>query len=273
MIGQAIASPSASEPLVLVEGLSCRFGTRVVLSGISFAVQTGEFLGILGPNGCGKTTLLRCIAGLHKPDAGRVRIGGADVSTSRPPQLARRLALQAQDAQSALGYTVRDVVGMGRLAHRSGPFAAGTDRDNAIVDECLNTFGVADLAERSIESLSGGERQRVMMARAAAQQPAILLLDEPTNHLDVHHRFAVMSVVRKLGITVMATLHDIEFAARLCDRLIVLSAGRIGADAPAGEALTPDLIREVYGVSAGIDRHPDSGQIRIDLQPLGERCA
>jgi iron complex transport system ATP-binding protein len=257
------------EPAIRVRGLSVRFGERTVLDGIDIAIEAGSFVGILGPNGCGKTTLLRCIAGLHRPDAGDVLINGKSVRETAPAEFARLLALQAQDAAGALGYSVSDVVGMGRLAHRRGLFSAGTAGDATVVEEAMRLLDVTPHAERLVETLSGGERQRVMIARAVAQQPSILLLDEPTNHLDVRHRFAVMDAVRRLGITVVATLHDIEFAARLCDRIVVLASGRIGADGTAGEALSSSLIEDVYGVASSIDHHPVTGQIRIDLQPLG----
>lgn len=255
-------------PAIAIEGLACRYGEAEVLRGIDLAVDEGEFVGILGPNGCGKTTLLRCIAGLHAPDSGEVLIWGESVRAIPPARLARMLALQAQDADSALGYSVRDVVGMGRLAHRAGPFSSGTAADDAIVEDSMRRLGVESLAGRAVETLSGGERQRVIIARAIAQSPSILLLDEPTNHLDVRHRFAVVDAVRRLGVTIVATLHDIEFAARSCDRIVLLSAGRVGAEGAPEEALSPALIEEVYGVAGSMDRHPATGQIRIDLQPL-----
>lgn len=261
-----------SPPPIQVEGLFCRFGARAVLRDVSFTITAGEFVGILGPNGCGKTTLLRSIAGLHRPDAGRVLFAGKDVARLAPAELARSLALQAQDESSSLGYGVRDVVGMGRLAHGAGLFSGGSAADATIVEDCLDRLGLLDFAERAVETLSGGERQRVMIARALAQQPSVLLLDEPTNHLDVRHRFEVMEAVRRLGITVVATLHDIEFAARLCSRILLLAGGRIVAEGPPDEAISPASIEEVWGVSSSIDRHPATGQMRIDLQPIGSRA-
>lgn len=259
---------SVPPPDIAVERLGCRLAGRMVLSDIGFSVTRGEILGILGPNGSGKTTLLRCLAGLQTSSAGRVLIDGDDPRTLRPVELARRLALQAQDATAALGFTVRDVVGMGRLAHRRSPFAGAGAEDRAIVEDALDRLELSGLAERTVEQLSGGERQRVMIARALAQRPRILLLDEPTNHLDIHHRFAVLDLVRSLGITVVATLHDIELAARWCDRILLLADGRLQADAAPEEALTPDRLTAVYRVAAAVDRRPDDGRLRIDLSPL-----
>ncbi|MBB3265188.1 iron complex transport system ATP-binding protein [Azospirillum sp. OGB3] len=271
---RSTATPSApsvraeGRPAVAVEGLHCRLGGRTVLSDIGFAVPEGAFLGILGPNGCGKTTLLRCLAGLQVPAVGRIRIEGDDPQTLRPAELARRLALQAQDATAALGFTVRDVVAMGRLAHRRSAFAGAGADDRFIVEDALTRLELSALADRPIEHLSGGERQRVMIARALAQRPRILLLDEPTNHLDIHHRFAVLDLVRGLGITVVATLHDIDLAARWCDRVLLMADGRLQADAAPAEALTPERLTAVYRVAATVDRHPGDGRLRIDLSPL-----
>jgi len=257
-------------PAVAVDGLCCRLGTHAALSDVGFAVPAGIVLGILGPNGSGKTTLLRCLAGLQAPTAGHVRIEGDDPHTLRPVELARRLALQAQDSTTALGFTVRDVVGMGRLAHRRSAFAGTGPEDRAIVEDALDRLELTALADRPVERLSGGERQRVMIARALAQRPRILLLDEPTNHLDIHHRFAVLDLVRSLGVTVVATLHDIELAARWCDRVLLLAGGRLQADAAPDVALTPDRLTAVYRVAATVDRRPGDGRLRIDLSPLTE---
>lgn len=255
-------------PAVAVEGLSCLLAGRKVLSDVGFTVPDGAILGILGPNGSGKTTLLRCLAGLQAPSAGQIRIDGADPRALRPAELARRLALQAQDSAAALGFTVRDVVSMGRLVHRRSVFSASGAEDRAIVEDALARLELEASAERPVEQLSGGERQRVMIARALAQRPRILLLDEPTNHLDIQHRFAVLDLVRSLGITVVMTLHDIELAARWCDRLLLLKDGRLQADATPEKALTAERLTAIYRVAAAVDRRPCDGLLRIDLSPL-----
>ena len=255
-------------PAVLVEGLVVRLGGRDVLRGVDLRVEPGSLVGVLGPNGCGKTTLLRCIAGLQAPTRGRVRVEGDDASALRPAAMARRLAFQAQDDAAALGFTVREVVGMGRLAHGRGLLAGPGAADAAIVARWLDAFDLAALAGRTVESLSGGERQRVAVARALAQEPRVLLLDEPTNHLDVRHRFAVLERVRALGLTMLATLHEVEFAGRACDRLVLMRAGAVVADGAPADVLTPAIIEAVYGIAARVDHHPATGDIRVDLRPL-----
>ena len=266
-----VPSPVTARPsdttAITVDGLSVRLGGRRVLRDIGFTVAAGSFVGILGPNGCGKTTLLRCIAGLQRPCAGQVRIEGEPVSGIAPASLARRLAVQAQDSVAALGFTVRDVVGMGRLVHRR-ILSGDANRDRAVIDRALTLLELEALADRPIERLSGGERQRAAIARALAQEPRILLLDEPTNHLDIRHRFAVLELARALGITVLATLHEIDLAGRYCDRILLMSGGRIIADAPPEQALTAGNLAAVYGVRALVDRHPDTGTLRIDFHPM-----
>lgn len=257
-----------SEPAILVEGLHCRRGGRAVLHDVHLAVKPGAFVGLLGPNGCGKTTLLRCLAGLERHYEGRVAILGREVRDLRPAALARHLALLAQDTDAALGFTIRDVVALGRLAQRRSLLPSKGDRDREIVERLIDTLDLRGLADRAVETLSGGERQRVLLARALAQEPAILLLDEPTNHLDVHHRFFVLALVRSLGITAVAALHEIELAARTCDRIVLMRDGRIIADAAPADALTPERLRDAFQVDASVDRHPATDQIRIDLQPM-----
>ena len=256
---------------IAVDDLSVHRGGRDILSGVTLAVPAGTMTGILGPNGCGKSTLLRCMAGLERSDRGRVLIGGADVAGLAPALLARRLALQAQDADTALGFSVRDVVGLGRLAHRRGLLSGEDERDRAVVARALGLLDLDGLADSAVETLSGGERQRVMLARALAQEPDILLLDEPLNHLDVHHRFEVLALVRSLGITVLAVMHDLDLAGRYCDRVVIMKAGRVVADAAPDGALTREHLTPAFAVEASIDRHPVTRQIRIDLQPAERR--
>ncbi len=254
---------------ILVEDLGCRLGDKEVLRRIDLRVETGCFLGILGPNGSGKTSLLRCVAGLLAPARGSVSVAGRPVAGTPPAVLARTLAFQAQDQVAALGFDVRDVVRMGRLVHRAGLFSGPSARDDAVVAGLLEAFELDALARRPFESLSGGERQRVAIARALAQEPRVLLLDEPTNHLDVRHRFLVLEHVRALGITVLASLHDLELAGRFCDRILLLDAGAAIAEGLPQDVLTPGAIAAIYGVAASVDRHAATGQIRIDLQPRG----
>ena len=254
-------------PAIAIEDVHVRFGNRVVVDGVSLDVSAGEVFGLLGPNGCGKSTLLRCVLGVLTPIRGRVFIEGTPVDRLPPAVLARRLAAQTQEAEAALGYTVRDVVEMGRLAHRSF-FGSHRAHDAAVVADAMARLEVDTLADHAIETLSGGERQRVMIARALAQEPRILILDEPTNHLDVRHQFSVLDLLRALGATVLVTLHDLGLAARICDRIAVMSGGRIAAIGSPAETLTPATITRVYGVGATVARPDASATLDIRLFPL-----
>jgi len=262
-------APLDRETAIEVEDLVVVFGARRVLDDVDLKSARGEVVGLLGPNGCGKSTLLRCISGALRPRGGRVTIEGRDVRKIPPSDLARVMAVQTQESAAALGYSVREVVAMGRLAHRR-LFSGSSRRDLEVVEEALARFEIASLADRRVETLSGGERQRVSIARALAQEPEILLLDEPTNHLDIRHQFATLDLVRGLGISVLVSLHDLNLAARICDRLILMRDGRIVASGSPIDVLTTENIFRVYGVGARIEANVDRSEISIRLHPMRE---
>lgn len=226
-----------------------------ILDAISLDVRPGLVTGLLGPNGSGKTSLLRILAGITRPDAGAVRLEEHDVHRMRPRDRARVLALVEQDASTGWSYTVRQVVELGRSPYRSR-FATGDRGGPAVVDAAMATAHVDHLAERTWRTLSGGERQRTHLARALAQEPALLLLDEPTNHLDLRHQLEFLARVRGLGLTVVAALHDLELAAAYCDDVAVLEGGRLVAHGPVTDVLTSGLVAEVYGVDIDVEAHP-----------------
>jgi iron complex transport system ATP-binding protein len=216
--------------------------------------------GLLGPNGAGKSTLLRVIAGIDRPTRGRVLLDGGAVHALRRRDAARRIALLEQNASLSGDLTVTEVVLLGRIPHRSGPFdiGDGTD-DRAIAARALAAAAALPLADRSWHSLSGGERQRVQIARALTQQPSLLLLDEPTNHLDVSAQLSLLARVRGLGLTSIAALHDLNLAAAYCDHLIVLTEGRLVAAGTPEQVLRPELIKRVYGADCDVIAHPRHG--------------
>ncbi len=256
--------------MIEVEGVGATLGGRTVLDGISLTIGKGRILGVLGPNGCGKSTLLRCIAGLLKPSAGEVRIDGVPVRSMKPKTIAQLMAFQAQESVVALGFTVRSIVEMGRLPHRTF-FEADDARDAQIVEHSMAQMGIAALADRAVETLSGGERQRVSIARALAQDTAVLILDEPSNHLDVHHQFAVLDLLHELvdrsGLTVVITLHDLRLASRICDSIALLHDGKLAALGTPVEALTPAAIAQVYRVGATVAAQAGSRELDIRLFP------
>lgn len=229
---------------------------RRILDEVSLECGPGTVTGVIGPNGSGKTTLLRVLAGLRRPTSGSVEIEGDDLHRLNARERARRVALVEQGATTDLELRVRDVIGLGRTPHGSR-WRTGMDaRDEVVVATAMNAADVAHLADRPWQSLSGGERQRTHLARALAQQPRILLLDEPTNHLDLQHQLDFLGRVRRLALTTVAALHDLELAAAFCDRLVVIQDGRLVASGPVAEVLTTPMIAGVYGVDAAVGAHP-----------------
>ncbi|ASO20702.1 iron complex transport system ATP-binding protein [Actinoalloteichus hoggarensis] len=234
---------------------------RRIVEDVSFEVSPGAFVGLVGPNGSGKTTVLRSVYRSLRPEAGVVRVGDDEVWRLGPRQAARRTAAVLQSDASSAGLTAAEVVALGRTAHH-GLLERPGSRDHDVVRDAMARTATVDFADRAFGTLSGGERQRVLVARALAQEPRLLILDEPTNHLDVRARFELLELVRATGITTLAVLHELEMAARACDELVVLDGGRIVTTGPVLEVLTPEVLRTVFGVNAEARRHAD-GVVRI----------
>ncbi len=237
-----------------------------ILRDVSLHVAQGELVGLLGPNGSGKSTLLRMIYRILKPASGSVEVSGSDVWRSSARDNARAMAVLAQENTSEFELLVRDVVLMGRTPHQS-PFARDSAEDFHIVAQALERVDAKYLSERMFSTLSGGEKQRVLMARALAQQAPLLVLDEPTNHLDVRHQFELMNLIRSLGLTALAALHELPLAAHYCDRLYLLKDGVLVAEGTPSEVLTPEIIADVYGVRALVRPSPRSGKPLIEFLP------
>ncbi|WP_137994671.1 ABC transporter ATP-binding protein [Streptomyces vilmorinianum] len=232
------------------------YGTR--LHGVDLIAHPGETVGLVGPNGSGKTTLLRCVYGTLAPTSGRALLDGEDLHALGPKARARRIATVPQDSGGDVELTVRELVALGRSPHKRF-WEGDTGEDVARAESALARVGIAELADRPYPSLSGGERQRALVARALVQDPALLVLDEPTNHLDIRYQLEILGLVRDLGTTNLLALHDLNLAALYCDRLYVLAGGRVVAEGPPAEVLTPGLLATVYGVEAEVIPHPRTG--------------
>lgn len=235
---------------------------RRILDRVSVECRPGTVTGLLGPNGSGKTSLLHLLAGLRRPASGRVQLGGTDLHCLAPRDRARRIAVLEQHATTGLDLRVRQVIELGRIPHR-GRWPSGPGEGAAALAHAVDLAEVGDLLERHWQTLSGGERQRVQLARALAQEPEFLILDEPTNHLDLGHQIDFLATVRRLGLTVIAALHDLDLAAAFCDQLVLLQGGRVVAAGTAAEVLTPAAIQDVYGVRTTVGPHPDSGRLHV----------
>lgn len=225
-----------------------------ILHPVSLQLGAGRVLGVLGANGAGKSTLLRLIYRYNRPQTGRVLVDGEDVQRLPARRVAQRVAAVLQEQPTDFALTVAEIVALGRAPHRRA-LAGPSERDLHLVDHALDRLSLRDFARRSFGTLSGGERQRVMVARALAQEPGLIVLDEPTNHLDIRHQLEVLQLVRGLGVTVVASLHDLNLVHGFADDLMVLASGRSLAFGPVRDVLTPDLIARAFGVVA-IPRGP-----------------
>lgn len=253
---QPATSAASVQPLLTVAGLSAGYalpagGRREVLRGVDLEVASGELVALLGTNGSGKTTLLRCLAGTLAPAAGSVTFAGRRLPEWRRDELARRVAVLPQQLDLPGGFRVAELVAMGRSPHAQRLFGS-TAADERAIERALRDADASELADRWVEELSGGERQRLLVAMALAQEPDLLLLDEPTLHLDLAHQVALLTAIRRLrdqrGMAVLAVLHDLNLAAALAPRVVILDGGRVAADGPPGDVLTTDLVRRVFGV-------------------------
>lgn len=241
-----MSCPPGTPATLTLEGVSWGDG---ILHPVSLQLDAGRILGVLGANGAGKSTLLRLIYRYNRPRSGRVLVDGEDVHSLPARRVAQRVAVVLQEQPTDFALTVAEIVALGRAPHRRA-LAGPSERDLHLVDHALDRLSLRDFAHRAFGTLSGGERQRVMVARALAQEPGLIVLDEPTNHLDIRHQLQVLRLVRGLGVTVVASLHDLNLARDFADDLLVLAGGHPLAFGPVAGVLTPDLIARTYGVVA-----------------------
>ncbi|KTQ85884.1 histidinol phosphatase [Aureimonas ureilytica] len=252
---------------ILADNISWRIGKKTVVDGVSLRAEPGKVLGLLGPNGSGKTSLLRILSGLRQPHEGSVRLDGTDMRSIGRRALAQRIAFVEQHANTTADLCVIDVVKLGRFPHRS-PFAGWGAADEAAVNQAISRAGLEHKRHDRWQSLSGGERQRVHIARALAQTPTELLLDEPTNHLDIHHQISLLQLISSLSLTCIVSLHDLNHAAMFCDRLIVMNQGRIVASGSPEEVMTERLLRDVFAVDARVEASPHHSRPHVQFLPF-----
>ncbi len=252
---------------IRADELGFRVEAKALLERVRLHADQGQLVGLIGPNGAGKSTLLRAIAGVLRPQEGAVWLEGEALDSMPAKEVAARMALVPQVAPATHGFTARELVLMGRYPHL-GRFEIEGAADEAIAREAMELTETEAFAERTLDTLSGGERQRVFVSRALAQQPRVLLLDEPTANLDVLHKLRVLDLVRRLvdeGLTAVAAIHDLGMAARYCDRLVLLSGGRVLAEGTPEGVLVPDIIESAFGVKSAVYRDPATGSLAISL--------
>ncbi len=232
-----------------VEQLICGYDKKPIVKDVSFAVHDGEFVGIVGPNGSGKTTLLRSLIGLLKVTAGSIIVGSHRIENIERKELAKRLAFVPQLMEPVVGFTVEEFVMLGRTPYFKR-FSFEQEDDHKAVDWAIEELKLGSYRNRQVTELSGGEFQRVAIARALAQKPKALLLDEPTSHLDIRYQVSICKLLRRLRShrSIVATFHDLNLAARFCDRLILLKHGQLIAEGIPSEVITPKNIWQAYHI-------------------------
>ncbi len=245
---------------------------ELVLHGVDLRVDRGQVVALIGPNGAGKSTVLRAASGVLRPSSGQALLDGRPISTMRPKEIARHVAVVPQDGVVTPGLKVHEMVGLGRTPYLRlllGPTAA----DREAVEWAIAAAGITQLRDRFLDELSGGERQRVVLARALAQRASILLLDEPTANLDVHHQVAMLELVRGLSrqhdLAVLAAVHDLQLAALYCDRVVLLQRGRVLSEGVPEHVLTETLLWEAFGQRVVLSAHPTQGVPLVALVPNG----
>jgi iron complex transport system ATP-binding protein len=247
--------------MLSVQDVSAGYSSNCVLHEVSLEVGRGEFVGLIGPNGCGKTTLLRVASGILPPVSGRVQVAGENIRHLARRRLAKTMACLLQDFSLDLPFTVREVALMGRWPHLPR-FGWETRQDHQVAQRAMELADVSHLADRPITKISGGERQRAFIAMCLAQQPQVLLLDEPTNHLDIAHQLSLLDLIRSLnrqaGMTVLAVFHDLNLASEYCDRLLLLDCGRVDVEGSPQDVLTANRIGKVYDANVLVEPNPVS---------------
>jgi iron complex transport system ATP-binding protein len=238
------------------------------LASLSLAVERGEILGVIGPNSAGKTTLIRLLTRVVRPAAGSILLDGRPLASLAAAVLAREVAVVPQELPHAFPFTVGELVLMGRYPHAPARYFESAE-DLRIARAAMEATGVLDLAELPLDELSGGERQRAVLARALAQEPRLLVLDEPTAHLDLRYQAECVGLLRRVnrdrGMTVILVAHDLNLAAEVCDRLLLLSGGRVEKLGPPEQVLDEETLRSVYGCEVIVDKAPSTARPRVQV--------
>ncbi|CDQ18981.1 heme ABC transporter ATP-binding protein [Halobacillus karajensis] len=249
-----------------VENLNFSYNHHKILNDISLHVNNGEFVGIIGPNGSGKSTLLKNLYRALTPDSGSIYLDHENYRDLKIKDIAKKLGVIGQDNGVPFDFAVNEIVAMGRSPHKK-LFEGDKKEDKEIIQNALNTVGMADMAERNYLYLSGGEKQRVLLARVLSQQTEFLVLDEPTNHLDIHHQLRIFDVIKGLGATVLSAIHDLNIASLYCDRIYVMKDGSIYKSGTPEEILTSENIKEVFNIKTDVRQHPVTKKAMITYLP------
>jgi iron complex transport system ATP-binding protein len=258
--------------MIEANSISFRYLEDWVLQDVSFQVGKGEFIGVIGPNGSGKTTLLKVLYRLLSPQRGEVLFERVPLRKMSHKDIAKRIAVVAQEIYPVFPFRVIEIVLMGRSPYL-GHLMFEREKDLEIAKKAMEWTEILPISERPIDELSGGERKRVFIARALAQEPEVILLDEPTANLDIHHQIEFLDLIlalnREKGLTILMASHDLNLASEFCDRLILLQNGGIFKMGSPQEVITREHIEKVYGCGVWVDQNPVSGMPRITLLKKG----
>ncbi len=254
--------------MIEVQSIYFQYHQDWILQDISFKIERGGFVGMIGPNGSGKTTLLKILYRLLSPQKGQVLFEDKPLQKMSRSEIAKKMAVVAQENYPLFPFRVEEVVLMGRSPYL-GSFLFEGKKDLEIAQRAMEWTEILPLRERYLDELSGGERKRVFIARALAQEPEVILLDEPTSNLDIHHQLDFMNLIlnlnREKGVTIILASHDLNLTSEFCDRLILLQKGRIYCLGSPEEVITPENIEKVYGCKVWIDRNPFSQSPRVNF--------
>ena len=254
---------------VQVKNLKFSIDKKEILNDISFDVPKGAFIGIIGPNGSDKSTLLKNIYRLYKPSSGNILLDNKELSKMKDKDCAKEIAVLAQESNSQFDFTVEQIVKMGRYPYKS-MFEDYSKKDLQMVRDMLKKVGLDGYSDRSFSNLSGGEKQRTLIARALVQNTDFLILDEPTNHLDIGYQIQLMDLVRSLNITTLSAIHDMNIASMYCDYLIVMKAGKIINFGTVEEVITSEMLKNVFGVNAYVGVNPVNNKLQVSFMHTHE---
>lgn len=243
-----------------IEGLKYNIGSAELLKGIDLNIKKGQFIGLIGPNGCGKTTLLKNVYRYLTPLEGAVYIDDKNIYGMNNKELSKLLAVVMQEHSLEFDFSVKEIVSMGRLSHMK---RFSSIDDDEIVKQSLKNVGLQNYADRSFLSLSGGEKQRVMIAMALCQNTELIVLDEPTNHLDIKYQLSIIHMLKHLDITTFTTIHDMNIAGTYCDYIYVMKEGKIVQHGTVAEVFTEKMFKEVFEVDAHIYKNPYSNHLNV----------
>lgn len=247
-----------------VEKLTYDIGGTRILKDITFDVEENTFVGVIGPNGSGKSTMLKSIYGVNKPSGGNIYFEGEDLLKISSKDRAKKIAVLAQESGGQFDFSVQQVVEMGRYPHKN-TLENYSKHDLEIVDRVLYEMKLDNYRERSFNTLSGGEKQRVLIARLLVQESKFIILDEPTNHLDIGHQIEIMNIIKKMGVTVLSAIHDMNMAAIYCDKLVIMKKGEVITQGSVEETLTSEMLKDLFNVDAEI--HNLKGRKHVIYNP------